>query len=380
MVILESYNKHCLNLKDKSLYRTLKYDSSFNPLFDFTSNDYLDLSCHSKVIERAQTYAEVYGVGGRASRLVNKGLPIYEELEEKIAVFKNKEAALIFNSGYQTNSTVLGALLNKQVLGDDPLVFSDRLNHASLHHGCQLAGVQQNRFQHLDLNHLNHLLEKYKNSSQPKFILTESVFSMDGDVADLSALTQIADHYGAFLYVDEAHATGIFGEKGYGLTCSYGDKVHLAMGTFSKALGASGGYIACSKALKDYLVNTCTGFIYSTALSPMLIGAIDAAWDLLPSLEEERKYLTDLSLYLRQKLHEKGYDTGSSSTHIIPVILKDAQKTLQVQSFLADKNIKVAAIRPPTVSPLTSRLRLSLRSSHSYEDVDYFLENLQKCQ
>jgi 8-amino-7-oxononanoate synthase len=297
----------------------------------------------------------------------------------KIADSKNKEAAFIFNSGYQANSTVLAALLDKRILGGDPLVFSDRFNHASLHHGCKLAGVQQHRFQHLDMNHLATLLNVYKNSSQPKFIITESVFSMDGDIADLEALTTLAEQHGALLYVDEAHATGVLGKDGYGLTPAYGERIHVAMGTFSKAIGAAGAYIACSKPLKNYLVNACSGFIYSTALSPMLIGAIEAAWELISSLEDKRIHLLKLANALRKRLNDKGFDTGLSSTQIVPILLRDVKRTLQAQKILSQKNIQVAAIRPPTVPSRTARLRVSLNAGHTLANVHTLVESLQEC-
>jgi 8-amino-7-oxononanoate synthase len=379
MVVLESYNKHCSRLKDKSLYRTLEYTDNFNCILDFSSNDYLGLSRHEQVIEHAQHYARLYGVGGKSSRLLNCERDFYEQIESKVAVSKQKQASLIFNSGYQANSTVLAAMLDRRILRGSPLVFTDRLNHASLHHGCKLAGVQQHRFQHLDMNHLASLLNVYKNSSRPKFIITESIFSMDGDVADLQALTTLAEQHGAFLYVDEAHATGVLGKDGYGLTPAYGEGVHMTMGTFSKALGSAGAYVACSKLLKDYLVNTCSGFIYSTALSPMLIGAIEAAWNLLPSLDNKRSHLLKLANALRKSLNDKGFNTGLSSTQIVPILLKDVKKTLQAQTFLAQKNIQVAAIRPPTVPSAGARLRISLHADHTLENIHTLVENLQEC-
>ena len=194
-------------------------------------------------------------------------------------------------SGFQTNAAVLQALFDRSVLGAEPLVFADRLNHASMHFGCQAAGVRQIRYRHCDAAHLGELLSQYQADDRPKFILTESVFSMDGDVAPLAEIAALAREHGAFLIVDDAHATGILGEGGSGLS---GD-ADIVIGTFSKALGGFGGFVACSETLRDYLVNRCGGIIYSTALPPPVLGAIDAALDLVPGMDEERAHVARLA-------------------------------------------------------------------------------------
>jgi 8-amino-7-oxononanoate synthase len=383
MTYFESYDKCVSKLKETNLYRQISFSPQKNGslVADFTHNDYLGLSQNPFVIQRAQEYAVRYGVGGRCSRILchEKG-DLYLRLEEKIARSKKTESALIFNSGYQANATVLACLLDKSVLGEEPLVFSDRLNHASLHHGIQKAGCRQIRYNHLDMEHLETLLKVHRSSSRPKFIVTETLFGMDGDVANLEVLTQLASHYGAFLYVDEAHATGLFGEGGYGFSSAYGDGIHLSMGTFSKAIGASGGYVACSQKLQDYLVNRCTGFMFTTAPSPMVIGAVDAAWDLLPMLDKEREHLMKHAQDFREELKGLQGNVGvsRSSTHIIPIILKDPQKCLKIQKILEAQGILVSVIRPPTVPPNTSRLRLGIGSMHSWVHTQKVIDVLKE--
>src|SRR6266545_6612006 len=258
---------------------------------NFASNDYLALRFHKALIERAAEWAKAHGVGSGASRLVTGNLDLFAPIEAKVAKLKRKPAALVMASGFQTNAAVLQALLDRTVLGAEPLVFTDRLNHASLHFGCQAAGVHQLRYRHCDAGHLRELLSQYQDDDWPKFILTESVFSMDGDVAPLSEIAALSRAHGATLVVDDAHATGILGDEGRGLS----DNADIAIGTFSKALGGFGGYVASTGMVRDYLVNRCSGLIYSTALPPPVLGAIDAALDLVPGMDAARAHVAELA-------------------------------------------------------------------------------------
>lgn len=370
------YSNYCQILKETGCYRFLSHNAHGH--IDFSTNDYLGLSKHPQVIEQAQLFASRYGTGGTASRLVQREQDCYLALEEKIADSKKTEAALIFNSGYQANITVLAALLDKKVLQAEPLVFTDRLNHASLHQGCELAGVRQIRYQHLDCVHLESLLQTHAKSSAPKFIITESVFGMDGDCADLGALSLLAERHQAFLYVDEAHATGVLGTTGYGLSVDYSG-IHLKMGTLSKALGSSGGYVASSRKICDYLVNKGRGFIYSTAPSPMSVGAATAAWELIPTLSQERVRLHQMANWLREQLRDRSLDVGQSQTQIIPVILGDEERVMKVKTKLAERGLFVAAIRPPSVPQKTARLRLSLTTLHTEDNLKALLKGLDEC-
>ena len=355
-----------LRVADRLADGRLRVDGG-RTLLDFSSNDYLGLSHHPELIRRACAYAQRWGAGAGASRLVAGNLPPFPEIEAKLAAAKGTEAALILVSGVQANLTLLPALLDARYLGAEPLVYADRLNHASLIQGCIGAGVKQIRFRHNDLGHLEELLERDKDSPRPRFIITESVFSMDGDCADVPALRTLAERYGAFLYLDEAHATGVLGENGFGL--AHGLRQGLAMGTFSKGLGGFGAYVACSAALREYLVNRCGGVIYATALPPSVLGAMDAALDLVPALRAERAHLARMAAEFRAALNAAGLDTSTSATQIVPLILGGEERTLSVARALEAEGFLAVAIRPPTVPAGTSRIRFALSARHSEADI-----------
>ncbi len=349
--------------------RSLTVRSSDSPLINFSSNDYLGLSRHPALIERACEWTQKWGAGSTASRLVAGSLEIHHRVEAKLARLKGTEAALIFATGYQANASIPQALFAPDTLGQDALVFCDKLNHASLHHGCAAAGVRQIRFAHNDLNHLEELLSKNAPRSTARFIITESVFSMDGDRVDLQSLVNLAERFDAFLYVDEAHATGVLGQGGMGLAGAVHGQVDLVMGTFGKALGGFGAYVACSQTLKDYLINRCGGFIYSTAPPPGVLGAMDAALDLVPSMGDERTTLHANADELRRVLHDAGIDTAASSSQIVPAIMGSEEATLAASRHLQDHGIYGVAIRPPTVPRSSSRVRFALSASHSDQDM-----------
>ena len=335
------------------------------PSLDFSSNDYLGLSGHPLLVERSADYARRYGAGAAASRLVTGTRDAHLAIEARIAAFKGREAALLFASGWQCNAAVLAALLKA---APDALLFTDRLNHASLHAGA--AGHRQVRFRHNDLAHLETQLAAHADQDVAKLIVTESVFSMDGDRVDLRHLSRIARAHGAFLYLDEAHATGVLGPEGRGLSATVPGAVDLVMGTFSKAFGCFGAYVAGSRLLIDYLVNACGGFIFSTAPPPAMLGAIDAALDLVPHMDEERAHLAMLGDRLRARLSESGVSFGASSTQIVPAIVGSAESALALAASLAEAGMLAVAIRPPTVPQGTSRLRIALHANHRLDDVD----------
>jgi len=347
-----------------------RVDRGHGPLLDFSSNDYLGLARHPELKARAADFTALWGAGSGASRLVTGNLPPYAAIEAKIAAGKGTESALVLASGFQANASILPALLDK-----DCIVFADRLIHASLIHGCQAAGVRMIRFRHNDMGHLEELLAEHRDRTP--FIVTETVFSMDGDRADLAALVQLADRFDAFLYLDEAHATGVLGENGFGLAHGLAGANCLVMGTFSKAMGSFGAYVACSHALRDYLVNRCGGLIYATALPPAVLGAIDAALDLVPALGAEREKLAANAERLRQGLRGLGMDCGASSTQIVPLLVGEEQAALKLTAALERKGILAMAIRPPTVPPGGSRLRFALASYHTALDIDRLLAVLK---
>ncbi|WP_342628870.1 8-amino-7-oxononanoate synthase [Nguyenibacter vanlangensis] len=361
-------------------------------LLNFSSNDYLGLSRHPILRERAIDWTRRFGTGSGASRLVTGTTDQHRLVEEKLARFKGTEAALLFASGWQANAAVLPSLfrLSREQAGAPALVFTDRLNHASMHHGCQAAGVRQIRFAHNDLDHLDQLLTQRRGQAGLRFIVTESVFSMDGDRADIAGLRALADRHDAFLYLDEAHATGVLGPQGRGLSAQSASipsasiqsgphpsgGADLAMGTFSKAMGSFGAYVAGSRALCDWLVSTCSGFIYTTALPPGLLGAIDAALDLVPTMDAARAHLSAISDRVRAGIAALGWDTGASTTQIVPVIVGPADRTLQLARTLTDHGILGSAIRPPTVPAGTARIRLALSAAHDDSMIDRLLRAL----
>jgi 8-amino-7-oxononanoate synthase len=360
-------------LAAQGLLRTL---SAAPPnMLDFSSNDYLGLAHHPELKNRAAAYAQHYGTGAGASRLVSGTLDLHLQIEAKIASLKKTEAALLFASGWQANASALSSLLR---FGKPALVFTDDLIHASLHHASRAAGVQNIRFRHNDMAHLKTLLEQHASAPGMRFIVTESVFSMDGDQADLQTLRALADQHRAFLYLDEAHATGVLGPNGMGLSGTLPGGADLVMGTFSKALGGFGAYIAGSRALCRWLVNRASGFIHTTALPPPILGAIDAALDLVPTMTAERATLHAHAARLRAALQGLGIDHGPSTTQIVPAILGDAQAALALAASLRADGIFAVAIRPPTVPPGTSRLRLAVSAAHTGEQLDRLIAALAK--
>ncbi|WP_020593804.1 aminotransferase class I/II-fold pyridoxal phosphate-dependent enzyme [Kiloniella laminariae] len=389
MVGLSSSIQEYLKAIPEPRYRILKNSTPLSGgiikrgeirLVNFASNDYLGLAQDPRLVERATSYAREFGTGSGASRLVTGNSPAYELIEQKLADLKGTEAALLLNSGFQANATVLASLLNKFLHRgpgkSEALLFTDKLNHASLHFGAQAAQARQIRFRHNDLGHLEELLEKSKEQPGNRIIVTESVFSMDGDILDVERVRQLARQHDAFLYIDEAHATGVFGKNGMGLCAGGISRDELVLGTFGKGLGSYGAYIACSQNVRDYLVNACPGLIYATALPPQVLGAIDAALDLVPGMETQRQYLKELGSFLREGLEARGFSTGGSTSQIIPVIIGDDATVIQVARKLEDKGYLVGAIRPPTVPEGSGRLRITLSAAHSHDQVAGLLEAL----
>jgi 8-amino-7-oxononanoate synthase len=341
-------------------------------MLNLCSNDYLGLSMHPLLQERSVEFIQKYGSGATASRLICGNYDFYQQVENKLAKLKQVEAALVMSSGFQANISAIPALADS-----NSLILSDQLNHNSLIMGCRLARCKVTVYRHNDLMHLEQMLiENADKGFSRIFIVTESVFSMDGDMADMESLVTLAKKYNGFLIVDEAHATGVFGHHGMGLTC--GHDIDLVIGTFGKAGGSFGAYLACSKKLREYMINCCSGLIYTTALPPSVLGAIDAALDLIPTMEAERKSLLANAHYLRQALHNMGWQTGRSSTQIIPCMVGKEADALALSRWLEDSGILVSAIRPPTVPEGASRIRISLSALHARQHIDRLLEVLSR--
>jgi len=345
-------------------------------LLNFSSNDYLGLSRHPALATRAAEYAARLGTGATASRLVCGTMEAHGAIEARLATMKGQEAAMLLATGWQANAAGLGALL--RFAGPRSLVFADELNHSSLVHGARLGGVKPIRFRHNDMAHLAELLAAHAGNAARRFIVTESVFSMDGDRADIGQLRALAEQHNAFLYIDEAHATGVLGAGGMGL-CAHEPGIDLVMGTFSKALGGFGAYVAGSRALIDFLQNACAGFIYTTAPPPPVLGAIDAALDLIPTMDTERAHLAAQANRVRAAFTALGIDTGASCTHIVPALVGRADAAMALATALRERGVLAVAIRPPTVPEGTSRIRFALSAVHDEAAIDALIAAMRAC-
>lgn len=345
-------------------------ETNGKPLVDFSSNDYLGLADHPALIEGAKKAVEKWGAGARASRLMSGDLEIHHRLESAIAELKGKEAGLLFGSGYLANTGIIPALC-----GRNDVIYSDRLNHASIVDGILLSRARFYRFRHNNLNHLEDLLKNHRSRYRRALIVVESVYSMDGDQAPVSELLELRERYGAMLMIDEAHAIGVFGTKGEGIIGQTGaDEVDVILGTFGKALGGYGAFVAVSNRMKQFLLNRARTFIFSTALPPAVIGANLVAVRLLEEEPERRSRVCELASELKQALKEDlGLDTSSKS-QIVPVMVGDSQSVLILAEHLRNTGFFVKAIQPPTVPEGTARIRLSVTANHSSKDVSQLLE------
>lgn len=346
--------------------------SKGKPLIDFSSNDYLGMAGHPALIEGAKKAMEKWGAGARASRLMSGDMEIHHSLESAIAVLKGTEAGLVFGSGYLANIGIIPALC-----GRNDVIYSDRLNHASIVDGILLSRARFFRFRHNDLNHLEDLLKSHRSRYRRALIVIESLYSMNGDLAPVSEFLELKRRYDTILMIDEAHATGVFGSKGEGMIGrTQAGAVDVIMGTFGKALGGYGAFVALSNQIKRFLLNRARTFMFSTALPPPVIGANLAAVRLLEEEPEHRSRVCELATKFRKALREDmGINTPSES-QIVPVIVGDSLDALKLAESLLDAGFFVKAIRPPTVSKGTARIRLSLTANHSLEDVSHLLEAL----
>jgi 8-amino-7-oxononanoate synthase len=336
-------------------------------ILNFSSNDYLDLGRHPHVIDRAREALDQYGTGSTASRLVTGTLPIHEELEACLAREKGYPAALVYGSGYMANAGTIPVLA-----GRDDLIFADKLVHASMIDACKLSGAKLVRFAHNDVQALENRLAQHGDATGRKLVITESVFSMDGDLAPLADLAGIAERHGAMLMVDEAHSTGTFGPNGAGLIREDGleASVTVSMGTMSKAMAGYGGYVACSADLRKLLVHSSRAFIYTTAPPPAVIGAALGALDVLEASPKLGNILQANAEYFRSLLHAGGLDTLQSQSQIIPVVIGENEKAVAISHKLREQGIIAAAIRPPTVPAGSARLRLSITLAHLVDDLE----------
>ncbi|MCA9195669.1 MAG: 8-amino-7-oxononanoate synthase [Planctomycetales bacterium] len=345
-------------------------------VLDFGSNDYLGLRSHPAVLRAAMNAVVTENCWGASSSPVLRGYgPFHSRLERAIADFEHTEDSLVFSSGYACNVGVISALV-----GPQDAIFSDELNHASLIDGCRLSRATKFVYQHGSLVDLENLLSQHRWSFERAIILTESVFSMDGDCAPMQQILQLATEWGCGVVVDEAHATGVLGADGAGLCDSPSDHPSLLckLGTLSKALGGIGGFVAGGSKLIEFLVNQCRSYMFSTAIPvPVAAAATQAVYE-ARKMSAERSWLHNHSSQLRCWLNEQGWRVPSGTSPIIPIVIGDGKKTLEISQSLLEQGVYVPAIRPPTVPEGTSRLRVSLTVNHTSDCFERLKSALSK--
>jgi len=371
---VECWTKAIDEVKQHDLYRGIV---SYQPLdavhveaqgeryLLLATNNYLGLT-HSLAVQQAVMAAVVqYGTGSGGARLTTGSHPLYEKLEQELAVFKGSEAALVFNTGYMANVGIISAVVDR-----DDVIFSDALNHASIIDGCRLAKGHTVVYGHADMAHLARLLMDTPCSGK-RFIVTDGVFSMDGDIAPLDKIVKLAEEYQAMVMVDDAHAVGVLGQGGRGTVDYFGlqGRVEIQVGTLSKSLAAEGGYVAGSRALINYLVNKARSFIFSTALSPGTVAAGYAALQELQVHPELVDTLRSNGDYVRKALRSAGLQIEAGVTPILPIMVGEAAVAVKMAQQLKEQGLIVSAIRPPTVMPGASRLRLTVSAAHDKVDL-----------
>jgi glycine C-acetyltransferase/8-amino-7-oxononanoate synthase len=334
------------------------------PVLMLCSNNYLGLADHPRVREAAAEAAMRWGVGTGGSRLTSGTMTIHRRLEERLAEFKRRQAALLFGSGFLANAGVIAALARP---GD--VVFSDELNHASIIDGCRLSRAEVFVYDHLDVDHLAWGIARAE--GRGALIITDSVFSMDGDVAPVAEIVELAQRRRIRVLVDEAHATGALGPGGRGALAEAGleDQADVIVGTLGKALGSYGAYVACDRQMAEYLLNAARTFLFSTAPPPPAVAGALAALTLLEQRPELVARLKSNAAALRGELRREGFDLGDARTQIVPIVIGEAAVTASVCELALERGVFAQAIRPPTVPPMTARLRLAVMASHRAEEL-----------
>lgn len=359
--------------KEAHQFRSIPLFSSDSDIIDLSTNSYLSLHNNDTVKQTAKEIAGDHFYGNLASRLVSEKSPLFTVLENEIAQWKHAESALVFNSGYAANLGILQALCTK-----DTEVFCDRLNHASIYDGIFLSGCKIKRYKHNDMKDLENAIKS--SVSKEKLIITDTVFSMDGDRARLPDICTLATEHNCMIMVDEAHAGGIFGERASGLSEENGvsDVIDIRMGTLSKAVAGLGGYCAVNTDLRDYFINFCRSFIYSTALPHQILAHNIAAIRFIRSNPGLGKALLSMADSFRESLQKIGFSTLESTTQIIPCLMESEGSALDLSSYLKENGIIAPAIRPPTVPNGTARLRISLFYGLTSMQQQYILEHLKR--
>ncbi|NCO68408.1 MAG: 8-amino-7-oxononanoate synthase [Nitrospirae bacterium] len=367
-------------LKENMLFREIKDRASpqgsriklgGREYVNFSSNDYLGLANHPYIINEVKKAIDEYGFGSGASRLLSGGSILHKELENKIAQFKETDSALVFNSGYATNTGIIPAITDK-----DDIIFSDELNHASIIDGCRLSKAETLIYRHKDLSHLEDII-RGKNAKR-KVVITDTVFSMGGDIAPLDAIYNTCKKNKAMLYLDDAHGTGVLG-KGRGALSHFNIKPEpwiIQMGTFSKALGSFGAFVAGSRDIIEWIINTARSFVFSTALPSCVIAASIAALELIKNDSELIKKLWENRDRAASDIKDLGYDIMESETPVIPLKTGTVEDTLRISRHLYEKGLFAPAIRPPTI--IEPRIRITVTATHTDEDIERLIEALKK--
>lgn len=347
-----------------------------NSVLNMCSNNYLGLANHPEVKKAALEAIEEYGVGAGAVRSIAGTNEIHRKLEEKVAKFKHMEAALVFQGGLLANAGTIPALVGK---GD--FVISEELNHASIIDGVRLSSAQRGVYKHLDMSDLESKLKENKQKFRRSLVITDGVFSMDGDIAPLPDIVDLAEKYGIMSYVDDAHGEGVLGDHGRGICDHFNlsSRIDVEMGTFSKAIGSMGGFVAGSEDLVEYLKRKARPFLFSSGLNPGDTAAVLRAIELMEKDDSLLKKLWNNAKLLREKLNGEGFNTGTSKTPITPVMVGDEKKTLQLSQMLySEEKVFASPIVYPTVAQGTARIRLMPSAVHSVEDIDYAVEAFRK--
>ncbi|SET32880.1 2-amino-3-ketobutyrate coenzyme A ligase [Natronincola peptidivorans] len=371
-------------LKDEGVYRKLPILEGANEaeitlngkkVINLSSNNYLGFANHPRLKKAAIEAVEKYGVGAGAVRTIIGNMDIHEEMEQVLAEFKREEAVMVFQSGFNCNAGTIQAVTEK---GD--LIISDELNHASIIDGARLSRADKKVYKHSDMNHLEEVLKENRDKYRNMLIITDGVFSMDGDIAPLPELVTLAEKYNAMTYVDDAHGSGVLGESGRGTVDHFGlhGRVDFTIGTLSKAIGVIGGYVAGSDTMKDWLSHRGRPLLFSTYLPPAAVGAITEAVKLLMSTTEYTDRLWNNAKYFKEKISQLGYNIGNSATPITPVIIGEEGKTMEFSKKLLENGVFVSGIVFPTVPKGTGRVRCMVTAAHTKEQLDRAIEVFKK--
>ena len=339
-----------------------------------STNNYLGLAQEPRVIEAARAALEKFGIGCTGSRFLNGTFNLHKTLEREISIFLNREDTIVMSTGFQANQATISCLLGRK-----DVAFSDRENHASIYEGCAVAPGKTIRYQHNDMDHLEYCLKKHSDV-EGKIILTDTVFSMSGDIANLPAIVKLAKDYGATVMIDEAHGLGVMGEKGKGVANYFNleDEIDLYMGTFSKSLGSIGGFISSKSKVTEYIRHKASAFIFTAALPPASVAGVTAGLDIMINEPERMNLLRDNTAYIKRGFFDMGFQVNNNSIPIVPIKIGEEALTLYLNRLLFDEGIFAGVAVSPVVPPLNAMIRTSYTSAHTQQDLKKVLDSFKK--